>query len=50
MSTRIDEVDLARLKGAEDHDILLAILEELIAIEERLLSIKDTAEKIHRNQ
>jgi len=46
-TTKFDEIDLIRLKkeDAEDKEILLAILEELIAIEQRLINIEDNTEK-----
>lgn len=44
--TRIDMVDIERIKkDSSERDVLIAILEELIAIEQKLNDIEENTEK-----
>jgi hypothetical protein len=44
-----DDIKRLRSEGSEPR-ILIAILEELVSIEDRLLSIEATVQKIEKNQ
>jgi len=49
--SRISFLDIERLKSnGSEQEILIAILEELVSIEERLLSMETTIQAIERNQ